>query len=458
MKKFTIAIVLFVSIFIVGIQKTQALAVQDEVLYGENQIIKAPILKKTLKFEETGEEVAKLQNMLIETGYLILPAGPTGYYGPKTVAAVKLFQLENNIQSTGIVGPQTLTTINAFTTTPPSTTTSGAGTSTVATTPPNTTPTATGGTYVFTEKLGIGSKGPEVTKLQKFLAEKKLFEGPPTGYFGFQTKEALFKYQRINKVGEFGSIGTKTLSMLNTGKIEEVLDISQRGTPVASTSATQSGTAVAGTGSVTVTITPESALTKGAKWQISGKTETYTSGTTLSGLTPGAHTITFTPIMSHIKPKDISITVTADTNTAVSGVYVPAYDILEQTAFIKQWTDDIRYKLCLNPLVYPTPTLNTSEKTLQVTMPWKNNFPFTTFFKSSFTQSVTIPTGQLCGTSMPFTFQYSFNYKFSTFPPFGMGAVTYPSSYVEPDFTPGTVMPLLSNLTIDPAFTGSPGI
>lgn len=454
MKKLITTIVLFTSIFMVGIHKIQALAVQDEVLIGENQMLKPPFLKKTLKIGEADEEVTKLQEILIETGYLVIPK-TTGYYGPKTAAAVKLFQQENNIESTGAVGPQTLETLNTFVNTP--TPITGTGTSAPQTSASSSSEPA-GGSYTFTEKLGLGSKGAEVIKLQKFLASKKLFDGPPSGYFGFQTKEALLKYQRMNKVGEFGSIGTKTLSMLNTGKIEEILDISQREVPVSGVSATQSGTAIAGTGSATVTITPESALVKGAKWQIDGKTETYTSGTVLSGLTPGAHTITFTPIMSHIKPKDIQITISADTDTPVTGAYTPAYDILEQVAFVKEGTENIRYKICLNPLIYTTPSLNTSEKVVQVTMPWKNSSSFAIFFYSSFIQSVVIPAGQLCGTSMPFTFQYSFNYKLSTFPPFGMGAATFPSSYIKPDFTSGTVMPLLSNLTIDPTFTGSPGM
>lgn len=460
MKKLILSLIIYVIACLSQAHYVDAFASQDEVAIGEEKITNLPVLTKTLAVGESGTEVAALQEILIKTGYLTLSTGPTGYYGPKTVAAVKLFQSEYGIQTTGIVGPQTLVTINnPSTTTPATTTTTGSGETNTSTV--NSTGTTSYGTYTFTEKLGLGSKGPEVVKLQKFLADRKLFDGAPTGYFGFQTKEALFKYQRMNKIGEFGSIGTKTLSVLNTGKVNEAPDISEQGVFSSSgvtTTANPGTIQTQGTGSITLTITPASAISKGARWQISGKTDVYESGKTAVGLTPGNYTITFKPIMSHIKPKDISVTVTGDTVTTATGVYVPAYDILEQVAFVKQGTNDIRYKICLNPLIYPTPTFNTTDKTIQVALPWKNSSSFSIPFSQLFTQSVTILPSQLCGTSMPFTFQYSFNYILSTFPPFGMNAATFPSSYVIPSYIPGYVLPLTSDFTIDPAFTGSPGM
>jgi spore coat assembly protein SafA len=57
----------------------------------------------------TGPEVTKLQDKLVSLGYMTraeIGTGP-GTYGPRTEAAVKRFQSDNNIQQTGVVGPQT---------------------------------------------------------------------------------------------------------------------------------------------------------------------------------------------------------------------------------------------------------------------------------------------------------------------------------------------------------------
>ncbi len=65
-----------------------------------------PLLNKTMIPGDIGNEVKRLQVVLGQEGIAYL--GATGYYGPVTKNAVKVFQLRNGINQTGNVGPQTL--------------------------------------------------------------------------------------------------------------------------------------------------------------------------------------------------------------------------------------------------------------------------------------------------------------------------------------------------------------
>lgn len=55
-------------------------------------------------------DVRELQTRLIKDGYLTVPA--TGYFGPKTLAAVKSYQLAHRLPTTGFFGPMTRSIIN----------------------------------------------------------------------------------------------------------------------------------------------------------------------------------------------------------------------------------------------------------------------------------------------------------------------------------------------------------
>lgn len=71
----------------------------------------------------TNGEVTKLQQFLAQDKTIYPEALVTGYFGPKTEAAVKRFQSQNGISPVGIVGPQTREAIGRVTTpvTPPPT-------------------------------------------------------------------------------------------------------------------------------------------------------------------------------------------------------------------------------------------------------------------------------------------------------------------------------------------------
>ena len=67
-------------------------------------------LQSDLKLGMTNSSVTLLQEYLKNIGYLSTTA--TGYFGPATLAAVKVFQTNDNISPTGYVGSLTRTLIN----------------------------------------------------------------------------------------------------------------------------------------------------------------------------------------------------------------------------------------------------------------------------------------------------------------------------------------------------------
>jgi uncharacterized repeat protein (TIGR03803 family) len=77
-------------------------------------------------------------------------------------------------------------------------------------------------------------------------------------------------------------------------------------------------------GSLKVTISPTAAITAGAKWQVDGGA-LQSSGTTLSGLAIGPHTVTFSgPFTGWNPPASQNIIVTTNQTTSVSGTYTAA--------------------------------------------------------------------------------------------------------------------------------------
>lgn len=70
-------------------------------------------------------------------------------------------------------------------------------------------------TYYFIKKLGYGSRGSDVTELQKRLKSEGVYGGPITGFYGLMTVDAVKKYQNKNGLPRLGYVGPKTISILN---------------------------------------------------------------------------------------------------------------------------------------------------------------------------------------------------------------------------------------------------
>ncbi len=75
------------------------------------------------------------------------------------------------------------------------------------------------GDLALTRTLQIGSTGNDVRALQAYLVTMKYLTAAPTGYFGAMTKAAVAKLQAANGLAAVGSVGPKTIQLLNTGVV-----------------------------------------------------------------------------------------------------------------------------------------------------------------------------------------------------------------------------------------------
>ena len=68
----------------------------------------SPLLKNTGSYNPADSSIVKkVQTVLKRKGYDVGPTGVDGKYGPRTEAAVRKFQTDNNLQVDGTVGPKT---------------------------------------------------------------------------------------------------------------------------------------------------------------------------------------------------------------------------------------------------------------------------------------------------------------------------------------------------------------
>jgi hypothetical protein len=79
---------------------------------GASTVAVAHVFMSEMGNGTSGDEVTALQAFLIAHGYLQI-AAPTGYFGPMTEAALKLYQGSKGISTTGYFGPLTMAAINA---------------------------------------------------------------------------------------------------------------------------------------------------------------------------------------------------------------------------------------------------------------------------------------------------------------------------------------------------------
>jgi peptidoglycan hydrolase-like protein with peptidoglycan-binding domain len=157
-----------------------------------------------MKLGLSGDEVLKLQNFLIEKGYLSATA--TGYFGEKTKVAVIAFQKANNLLADGIVGAGTRAVLNSSATP----TVAQSLTTTITTT------TTTVYTYDFgTTTLRVGSRGEAVKELQRFLNKALNLGLVVDGVLGQKTIAVIKQWQKNNGLLDDGLIGPKTKALMN---------------------------------------------------------------------------------------------------------------------------------------------------------------------------------------------------------------------------------------------------
>ncbi len=88
-------------------------------------------------------------------------------------------------------------------------------TATVTTNNSSTVSSSVGDGYKFTHPLSLGSKGTDVSELQKRLIVEGFYNGSITGYYGTVTVKAVQAYQKYHGLNTLGSVGPGTRTALN---------------------------------------------------------------------------------------------------------------------------------------------------------------------------------------------------------------------------------------------------
>lgn len=194
---------------------------QTSIRGGDSNVNSTPKINKlmsNLYVGKSGVDVLNLQTFLVYKGYLQTDS-ITGFFGIKTENAVKNFQKDYGIVSSGspnttgfgVVGPRTILKINSLL--EGSINASSGGSSNVILTK-----------STITSDLKRGSRGDEVLLLQSILVKENLFDiSNQTGFFGQLTENAVKNFQvRYNIVSSgtpnttgFGLVGPRTRIKLN---------------------------------------------------------------------------------------------------------------------------------------------------------------------------------------------------------------------------------------------------
>lgn len=128
----------------------------------------------------SGTKVEEIQKRLKDIGLFTEPE-ITGYYGPKTEKAVKLFQEAQGMKVDGIVGKNTRAAL--FT------------------------------SFKSTTMLA-GVKGDNVKKLQERMKKLGYYKGPVTSLYGQLTESAVKYFQKLNGLKQDGVCGKATYNAI----------------------------------------------------------------------------------------------------------------------------------------------------------------------------------------------------------------------------------------------------
>ena len=156
----------------------------------------------TLRRNDSGTDVAQLQEALIKLGYLSGKAD--GKYGSDTVEAVREFQKANGLSVDGTAGEATQKALYG----------GNAKAKAKVTAKATATPTPKATDAPKNDTLKVGSRGTDVKALQNKLIELGYLSGKADGVYGSKTAAAVKAFQKDSKLSADGVAGEKTLSKL----------------------------------------------------------------------------------------------------------------------------------------------------------------------------------------------------------------------------------------------------
>ena len=180
----------------------------------------------TLRKNDSGENVAQLQEALIQLGYLTGKAD--GNYGASTVSAVKEFQKANGLTQDGTAGKETQKVLFSGKAKEKAKPTATA------------TPKATATPAPESNLLKIGSKGSDVKALQNKLIELGYLSGKADGVYGSKTAAAVKAFQQASKLTADGVAGEKTISKLESASKDDSATTTTTTTTTSTTSTSTS--------------------------------------------------------------------------------------------------------------------------------------------------------------------------------------------------------------------------
>ncbi len=206
----------------------------------ENQLTEANVI--VMRRGTRGLAVTRLQERLVALGYY--NKVPNGIYEAQDMEAVRTFQRNNGLTSSGIADLITQQTLYSAEAVPGSQTPPENWQSLATPTPAPATPAP------IYETLKIGSAGESVRALQSRLITLKYLSGSADGQYGTQTAQAVTAFQKSNGLKDDGVAGAQTLTALygsaakaNTpaplpsvpqdGNLTRILGIGDRGNDVA---------------------------------------------------------------------------------------------------------------------------------------------------------------------------------------------------------------------------------
>ena len=143
-----------------------------------------------LSLNDSGNDVILLEQLLKNSGYY--PLSVTGVFTINTEYYLKKFQIEYNIEATGVTDNNTWEVLYNL----------------------NSTPTLYG--ILDKKTLRIGDEGKEVEELQIILKDLLYYKGDIDSVFGNLLLKAVKSFQFINKLVPDGIVGTNTWSGLLT--------------------------------------------------------------------------------------------------------------------------------------------------------------------------------------------------------------------------------------------------
>ena len=168
----------------------------------------------------------------------------------------------------------------------------------------------------FTRTLSVGAQGISVSALQTILTAQQVYSGPVTGYFGPLTRNGVAALQNKYGLEQTGTLGPKTLALLNQLSAAPVASNANTGGTVAVAPAVPTPIVVSGaTPKPTAVI---AATTKGTNAGTRGGKHTGRIGSTISPV-PVISTPTTTP-----KTNPIAKAPTTPTSTPVSVPVIPS--------------------------------------------------------------------------------------------------------------------------------------